>query len=152
MNGYTDHGGTKNAAVEDVAGLEDLKNCAVGVVWRFRAVERLVKVRVKGLTNGIEALRSEPGDVVEQLLVDQLESFTIVLIFGFAMGSKCIFKTVDDGDERFNDASGGTLGIFEAFFFDASLIIFVVGLAAQEGLAEFIEIGGEASEFGVGFG
>jgi len=152
MNGYTDHGRTKNAAMEDVAGLEDLKNCAVSVVRRFGAVERLVKVWVKGLTNGIEALRSEPGDVVEQLLVDQFKTLSIVFIFGFAMGSKCIFKTVDDGDERFNDASGGALGIFKAFFFDAALIIFVVGLAAKEGLAEFIEIGGEASEFGVGFG
>ena len=151
MHGYAHHRGTQNAPVEDVAGLENLKDDAVGVLGRFRPLHGLVEMRIKGFSGGINTLDAEASQIVEQLFVDNLEALAIALVFGFAMRGQCMLEAVDDWNETFDDAGRGALGVFEALLFDALAVIIEIGMRAQKGLAQFFEFGGELGKFSVGF-
>ena len=72
MHGYTHHGGTQDAPVENVAGLENLKNGAVSMLGRFRAIHGLMEMRIKRFSGGIDAFDAQAGEIVEKLFVDQL--------------------------------------------------------------------------------
>src|SRR5207249_11943774 len=111
MDRYTNHRRTQHASVKNIARLEYLKNGAVFVLRRFRAVHGLMEVRVKGLADRVNALDAEPGNVVEKLLVDELKALAIVFVFGFAMRGEGVLETVDNGDEALDHARSGPLGI-----------------------------------------
>ena len=111
MDCYTNHRRTQHASVKNIARLEYLKNGAVFVLRRFRAVHGLMEVRVKGLADRVNALDAEPGNVVEKLLVDELKALAIVFVFGFAMRGEGVLETVDNRDEALDHARSGPLGI-----------------------------------------
>src|SRR5205823_3007799 len=94
MDRYTNHRGTQHAPMKDVAGLKRLQDDAVGMLRRFGAVHGLVEVRVKRLSQGVDALYAEFRDVVQQLLVDELE--TLAIIFVFRKGFELIYKQLLD--------------------------------------------------------
>src|ERR1700722_1505862 len=150
MNGYAHHGRPQNASVKNVAWLKNLQNRAVFVLHCLGAIHRLMKMRIKGLAKRIDAFDAEPGDVVNELLVDELEAFAIILILGFAMSRESMLKAVNDRDEPLDDARRVTLGIVGAFLFDALAIVVEIGLAAHERLAEFVEVADEFRDFGIG--
>src|SRR5712664_1433423 len=140
MDRYTDHSGPQDAPVKNIAGLKDLKDRAVVEVFRFGAIHGLMQMGIERLANRIESLDAEFCQVIEELLVDKLEAFAISFIFGFAMRGECVFESVDHGDEPFDDARGGALGVFEAFLLDALAVVVEVRLAAKQCLAQLLEI------------
>src|ERR1700675_3067455 len=81
-NGYADHSRAQNASMENITGLKDLQNGAVFVSRGFGAIHRLVEMRIKLLAKRIDAFDTEASDRVDQLLVNKLEAFTIILIRG----------------------------------------------------------------------
>ena len=85
MYRYTYHRGTQHAAVKNVAGLEHLQDFAVFCVIRFGAVHGLVQVRIETLAERLNALHAKLGKVVQELLVDQLETLAIIFVSGFAV-------------------------------------------------------------------
>ena len=94
MDGYTDHSRAQDPPMKDVAGLKSLKDDSVGMFGGFGAVHGLVEVRVKRLSQGVDALHAKPREVVEQLLVDELETLPIVLVFRFAMRGESVLEAV----------------------------------------------------------
>src|SRR5437016_13102199 len=92
-------------------------------------------VRVKRLSQGVDALYAEFRDVVQQLLVDELETLAIIFVFRFAMRGESMLETVENRDESFDHASRGALRILKTLFFDAIAVIRKIGLAAQHGFA-----------------
>src|ERR1700720_34534 len=136
MNRYADHRGAQNAAVKNVSGLKHLQDRAVLVLDGFGTVHRLIEMRIEGLAQRIDTFNAEAGDVIDELLVDQLEAFAIILVFGFAMSRKSMLETIDHGDEPFDDASGVALGIIGALFFYALAVVIEIGLAAHQRLAQ----------------
>src|SRR5208282_6114249 len=97
VNGYAHHGGAQNAAMEDIARLEDLQNRAVLVLKGFGTVHRLMDMRIKLLAQRIGALHAEARDVFHELLVNELEAFAIIFVFGFAMRRESVLEAVNDG-------------------------------------------------------
>jgi hypothetical protein len=93
---YTHHGRAQHAAVKNVAGLIDLQDRAVFGLIGFRAIDGLMQVRIEMLAKRFDALHTELGDVVQELLVDQLETLAIILVGGFAMRSQRVLEAVDD--------------------------------------------------------
>jgi hypothetical protein len=150
VNRYANHRGAKNAAVKYVSRLKDLQDRAVLVLDGFGAVHRLVEMRIEGLAKRVDALDPEAREVIDELLVDQLEAFTIIFVLGFAMSRQSMLETVDNGDESFDDAGGMALGVFGALFFDALAVVIEIGLAAHQRLAQLVEIAGELGYFGIG--
>ena len=116
MDRYTNHGGAQDAPVKDVAGLKRFEDEAVGMLGRFGAVHGLVEVRVKRLSDGVDPLNAKLRDVVEQLLVDELETLPIVFVFRFAMRGESVLETVEDRDESFDHASRARLESSERSF------------------------------------
>src|SRR6266403_4472584 len=114
MDRYTDHGGPQDASVKNIARLKDLEDRAVVEVFRFGAIHGLMQMGIERLANRIEALDAKFCQVIEELLVDKLEAFAIIFVFGFAMRGECVFKSVDHRNEPFDDACGGAFGVFEA--------------------------------------
>src|SRR2546428_4050747 len=151
MDRYTDHRGTKHAPMKDVAGLKSLKNDAVGMLHRFGAIHRLVKMRIEWLADGVDALYAQLDYIVEELLVDERKALVISLVFGFAVRGKSMLETVDDRDEAFDHARGGSLGIFEALLFDALAVILKIRLPALERLAQLLEVRRQLGHLRVGF-
>src|SRR6267378_3537902 len=123
MDRYTDHRGPQDAAVKYVARLKDLKDRAVLAVFRFGAIHGLMQMGIERLADRIEALDAEFCQVIEELFVDELEALAITFIFGFAMRGERVLETVDHGNEPFDDARGGALGVLEAFLFDAFAVV-----------------------------
>src|SRR5207249_679259 len=152
MDRYTNHRGTQHAPMKDVAGLKRLQDDAVGMLRRFGAVHGLVEVRVKRLSQGVDALYAEFRDVVQQLLVDELETLAIIFVFRFAMRGESMLETVENRDESFDHASRGALRILKTLFFDALAVIRKIGLAAQHGLAQPFEVRRKFRPIRVGFG
>ena len=152
MNRYADHRGAQDAAMKNVAGLKNLQDGAVFVLDGFGAVHRLMEMRIEGLAERVGPLDAEAGDVIDELLVDQLEAFSIVFVLGFAVSGKSVLETVDHGDEAFDDASGVAFGIIGALFFDALAVVVEIGLTAHQRLAQFVKIAGELGDFGIGRG
>jgi len=107
MDRYTDHRGPQDAAMKYIAWLKNLKDRAVLVVFRFGAIHGLMQMGIERLADRIEALDAEFCQVIEELLVDELEAFAIIFIFGFAVRGERVLKTVDHGDESFDHARGG---------------------------------------------
>src|SRR5260370_8292877 len=93
MNGYAHHGRPKNAAMKNVSRLEHLQNGAVLVLDGFGAVHRLMKMRIKLFAERIDTFDAKPRDVVDELLVNKLETFAIVFVLGSAMARDSILKT-----------------------------------------------------------
>src|SRR6516164_8230372 len=151
MDRYTNHGGAQDAPVKDVAGLKRFEDEAVGMLGRFGAVHGLVEVRVKRLSDGVDPLNAKLRDVVEQLLVDELETLPIVFVFRFAMRGESVLETVEDRDESFDHASRGALRILGTLFFDALAVIRKIGLAAQHGLAQPFKVRRKFRHFRVAF-
>src|SRR5215472_4897113 len=142
MDSYAHRRGTQNAAVKDIAGLEDLKNRAVFFLGCLRTIDCLMEVRVEWLAYRVGALRSQLGDVLQKLFVDQLETFAIAFIFSFAMRRQSVLKPIYDRDETFNHSCRSALGILEPFLFDALAVVRKIRLAAQHCLAQLFQVRG----------
>ncbi len=99
MNGYAHHGGAKNAAMKDVAGLKHLEDGAVGMLGGFGAIDSLVKMRIEWLSLRIDALGTKAGEIIQELLVDQLKALAIVVVFRLAMSGEGMLEAIDDGNE-----------------------------------------------------
>src|SRR4029077_11512406 len=99
MDRYTDHGGPQDASVKNIARLKHLKDRAVVVVFRFGAIHGLMQMGIERLADRIEALDAEFCQVIEKLLVDKLEAFAIIFVFGLAVSGKRVFESVDHGNE-----------------------------------------------------
>ena len=149
MHGYTHHRRAQDTPVKDVSGLINLEDCAFLGVIGLRALDRLMKMRIEALTDRLDALHAEFGEIIDELLVNQLETFAVIVVRRFAVSGKRVFETVDDGYQSFDDARGGTFRIFGAFLLDALAIIFKVGLAAQQRLPKILQIAGQPGDFGV---
>src|SRR5208282_5745581 len=111
MNRYADHGRAQNAAMKNVTGLKDLQNRTVFVLDRFGAIHRLMRMRIKLFAERVDALDAEARDVVHELLIDELEAFAIIFVFGFAMRGERVLKTVDNGDQAFDYTRCVALGV-----------------------------------------
>jgi len=68
-----------------------------------------MQMGIERLANRIESFDAEFCQVIEELLIDELEAFAITFIFGFAMRGEARVRTVDHGDEPFDEARGGSL-------------------------------------------
>src|ERR1700719_4853706 len=142
MYRYTHHRRSQHAAVEYVAGLIHLQDGAVFGLVGFRAIDCLMKMRIEMLADRLDALDAELGEVVEELLVDQLETLAVIFVGRLAVRGEGMLETVNDGNERFDHPSGIALGIFGALSFDALAVIIEVGLAPQQRLPQILQIGG----------
>src|SRR6267378_6735692 len=149
MDRYTDHGGPQDAAVKYVAGLKDLEDRAVVVVFRFGAIHGLMQMGIERLADRIEALDAEFCQVIEELLVDELEAFTITFILGFAVRGERMLETVDHRDKPFDDARGGAFRIFKTLLLDALAVVIKVRLAAEKRLSQFVQVRCKLGQFGI---
>src|SRR5579859_2437390 len=150
MNGYAHHGGAQHASMKNITRLKNLQNRAVFMLDGFGAVHGLVEMRIKLFAERIDALDAEPGEVVHELLVDELEAFSIIFVFSFAMRSESMLETVNDGNHAFDDSSRVALGIVGALFFDALAVVVEVGLSAHQRLAQFNQVACELGDFRIG--
>ena len=57
-----------------VAWLEDLYDRAVFVVGRFQAIHGLMQMRIELLSDRIDSLNAELGEVLDELFIDELET------------------------------------------------------------------------------
>src|SRR5207302_7611496 len=94
MDRYTNHRGTQHAPMKDVAGLKRFQDDAVGMLRRFGRVHGLVEVRVKRLSQGVNALYPEFRNVIQHLLVDESETLAIIFVFSSAMRGERMLVTV----------------------------------------------------------
>src|SRR6266403_3974931 len=90
MYGYTHHCRTQPSSVKQISRLKYLQNGAVFVVRCFSAIDRLMKMRIKRLSNGIDPLYSELRDTIQKLLVDELKPFAVIVVFGLAVRRQCV--------------------------------------------------------------
>ena len=149
MNRYADHGGAKDATVKNVTRLENLHDGAFGVIRGFHAIHRLMKMRVEEFAERIDALSSKTSYILNELLVNELETLAITVIRGLAVGGERVLETVNDGNQALYHAGRVPLGILCAFALDPFAVIIEIGLAPNQGLAEFIEIVREFGQLGV---
>src|SRR5260370_24465575 len=106
-------------------------------------------MRIETLAERLDARYAELGEVVAELLVDQLESLAVIFVLRFAVRGERVLKPVDDGNKRFDHARGVALGILGAFFFDSLAVIVKIGLAPQKRLEKILQIVGELGDFDV---
>src|SRR6266849_1396166 len=151
MHRYTHHRGAQHASMKHISRLKHLQNGAVLVFCRFRAIHCLVKMRIKGFSNGIDALCTQLRHVIQKLLVDELKPFSVIVVLGFAVRRQSVLESVDHRNEPFDDAGGSALGIFKALLLDALAVVVKVGLPPQQRLAQFFKVCGEPGHFHVGF-
>src|SRR3974390_306940 len=97
-------------------------------------------MRVKGLSDGIDADHAKPSEVVEQLLVNYFETLAVTLVFGFLVCGKGMLETIDDRNERLHNSRRRALVILGALLFDALPVVVKVRLAAQQCLPQIVKI------------
>jgi len=64
----------------------------------------------------IDPFYSELRQVFQKLLVDELKSLAVIVVFGLAVRRQSVLKTVDHRNEPFDHPSGGALGILKRSF------------------------------------
>ncbi|MGB9432594.1 MAG: hypothetical protein WBQ89_10160 [Candidatus Acidiferrum sp.] len=147
MNGYANHSGAKNPAMIEVTGLKNLEDGAVGMVGGFGAVDSLVKMGIEWFSLGVDALRAEANEIIQELLVDQLKALAIAVVFGLAMSGEGMLEPIHDWNELLDDTGRGALAGFAIFFFGAFAEIGKVSLMANQGLTQVFQFGGQFSRF-----
>src|SRR5882724_2846556 len=98
-------------------------------------------VRIELLTDRIDAFDTKLGNAFKKMFVDQFEALAVDLVFFFPVCRERIFEQVDDRDQSFDQASGGTPGILGAFLLDALAIVVEVGLTTEQRLAQIFKFG-----------
>jgi hypothetical protein len=88
MNRYAHHCRPQYAPMKHISRLKYLQDRAVVMLGCFRAIHGLVHMRIERHAHGINAFRSQLGDVVYQLLVNQFEAFAIIRVLRLAMRSQ----------------------------------------------------------------
>src|SRR5690348_13822332 len=106
-------------------------------------------MRIKLFAERVDAFDAKTGYIFDELLIDEFEAFAIILVLGFAMRGESVLKTVNHGDEAFDDAGGVPLGVLGALLFDALAIVVKIGLTAHESLAEFVQVASKLCNFHV---
>src|ERR1700674_1750245 len=149
MHGYTNHGRPQHAPMINISWLKDLKDGAVFVVGRFGAVHRLMQMRIKRFSGWLDAFYAEARQIVQQLFVDQLETFAVILVLRFAVRGQGVLETINHGDQAFDQAGGRTLGVLRALLLDPLAVVVEVCLAAEQRLAQIFKVGSELGHFRV---
>src|SRR5258708_21991634 len=110
-------------------------------------IHRLMQMWVETLAGRVDALDAELGEIVQELFVDELETLAIIFVSGLAVHCKRVLEAVDDGDQRFDEASGIALGIFRTLFVDALAVIVKIGLTPEQCLLQILQITGQPGNF-----
>src|ERR1700730_9388008 len=149
MDRYTHHRRTQDASVKGITRLEYLQDRAICMFGRFRAIHRLVQMGVERFPHRIHALDPQLFEVIEELLVDQLESLAVAFVFRFAMGGKGILKAIEYRDQSFDRAGGGALGIFKALLLNSFSVIVEVRLEPEKRLTHLFQISSQLRRLSV---
>jgi hypothetical protein len=123
-----------------VARLEDLHDRAVFVVGGFQAIHGLMQMRIELLSDRIDALSPELGEVFDELLVDQLKTLAINLLLLLTVRRQRMLEPVDDGYQPLNQPRRRALGILRAFLLDALAIVVEIGLSPQQRLPQIVKL------------
>ncbi len=86
IHGYTYPCGTQHTPVKEVSRIKYVQDGSVFVFGCLNAIHGFLQMRIKVLSDWFDALRSKLCNVVQQLLVDQLETLTEGVIARFASG------------------------------------------------------------------
>ena len=98
MNCYAHQSRPQNAPVKDVSGLKNFQDDAIGMFGGFRAIHGLMHVGIEGLAEGFDALHTEPGQIIQQLFVDEFEAFAVARVLIFLVRAEGMLKSIHDGD------------------------------------------------------
>src|SRR5258708_13200355 len=97
--------------MEYVTGLIHLQDGAVLGVVGLRAIDRLMKMRIEMLADRLDALDTQLGEVVEELLVDQLETLAVIFVGWLAVRGEGMLETLNYRKYPFDHPRGITLRI-----------------------------------------
>ena len=79
--------------------LEDVENESVGMVFRFGALDGLVKVRIENFPGGIDALHAVPREGIPELLADQHHALAIFFVGGIVVRLERPVESIEDGNQ-----------------------------------------------------
>ena len=150
MHRYTHHGRAQHAPVEDVPRLKDLENGAVFLVGGFGTINSLMQMRIERQGERIDALDTELGEVVDQLLVNEFEALAVIFILRFTMRGKSVLEAINHRNQRLNYPRVRTLPVVGAFFFNALAVVVEIGLAPLQGLPQLLKVAGQFGNPGIG--
>src|SRR5208283_3314532 len=144
---YAHHCWPQNTTVKYIAWLKHFENRTVLILGRFRTIQSLMQVRIEKLADRINALGPQFRQVVQQLLVNQLEAFSVTLVLSLLVCRKGLLKSIQHWNQLLDHSTGRPFLILAAFFLDSLTIIIKIGLPPQLRLPHVFELVGQFVHF-----
>jgi hypothetical protein len=132
----TDNRGPQDTPVKYVPVLENVENESVGMVFRFGALDGLVKVRIENLPGGLNALHTMTREGIPELLADQHHALAIFFVRGIVVRLESPVESIENGNQIRDQAFDAAARLIMAVTLDPLAIVFEVSLAADQCLKE----------------
>src|ERR1700676_1781608 len=128
--------GPEHTPVKQIPVLKDVQDESVRIVRRFGALDGLVEMRIENLSRRVETFEPMAREGVKELLSNQQHTFAIFFVAGVVMRLQGTIESVENRNQIHHQSFETSAPFFMAIALDAFLVIFKIGLPANQRLKQ----------------